>query len=62
MSILIHPPWHSALSREYTKPYWEQLNSFVDYEYTKNLCFPERENIFRAFDLVPFDQVKVVIL
>lgn len=62
MSVRIHPSWQAALSSEFEKPYWQELASFVKDEYSKNTCFPKGADIFRAFDLTPFDQVKVVIL
>lgn len=62
MSIRIHPSWQAVLVSEFEKPYWESLTSFVKSEYATNRCFPEGKNIFRAFDLTPFDDVKVVIL
>lgn len=62
MSVKIYPSWQAVLSHEFVKPYWQELISFVEEEYSKNICFPKRENIFRAFDLTPFDTVKVVIL
>jgi uracil-DNA glycosylase len=34
----------------------------VKNEYAHTPCFPEGKNIFRAFDMTPFDTVKVVIL
>ena len=62
MSIKIHPSWQAVLSNEFEKPYWNELVSFIEEEYSQNICFPKWENIFRAFDLTPFDTVKVVIL
>lgn len=62
MIVSIHPSWHEVLESEFIKPYWESLMEFVSEEYTHNQCFPERKNIFRAFDATPFDRVKVVIL
>ena len=62
MSLEIHPSWQTALAYEFEKPYWQELLSFVEMEYIQNTCFPKKENIFRAFDLTPFDSVKVVIL
>lgn len=47
---------------EFGQPYWESLTTFVRAEYAAGRCFPQGKNIFRAFDLTPFDQVKVVIL
>ncbi|EKD29608.1 MAG: Uracil-DNA glycosylase [uncultured bacterium (gcode 4)] len=62
MSVKIHPSWKLVLANEFEKPYWQELISFIEGEYSKNICFPKRENIFRAFDITPFDVVKVVIL
>lgn len=62
MTVRIHPSWQTALSSEFEKPYWQELTSFVKHEYSKNPCFPKGSDIFRAFDLTPFESVKVVIL
>lgn len=62
MTIRIHPSWHTALASEFDKPYWSTLTEFVKSEYSQKKCFPEGKNIFRAFDMTPFDAVKVVIL
>ena len=62
MSVKIHPSWQSVLAQEFEKSYWQELTSFVKKEYSETVCFPKWEDIFRAFDLTPFDSVKVVIL
>lgn len=62
MPLRIHPSWKTALAAEFASPYWEELTSFVRDEYSKALCFPAGANIFRAYDLTPFDRVRVVIL
>ena len=62
MTVKIHPSWHKALEAEFEKPYWEKLTSFVKNEYVTQRCFPEGKNIFRTYDLTPFEKVKVVIL
>lgn len=62
MPLRIHPSWATALASEFSAPYWENLTTFVKDEYSTRPCFPAGVNIFRAFDLTPFDQVRVVIL
>ena len=62
MPLRIHPSWLSALKSEFTSEYWQKLTAFVKSEYAIKACFPPAPAIFRAFDLTPFDQVKVVIL
>ena len=62
MSICIHPSWAKLLADEFERPYWPALTSFVKHDYATTQCFPEGKNIFRAFDLTPPENVKVVIL
>ncbi len=61
-SIRIEPSWKKALGEEFDKSYFEKLSSFAHEEYKKNKIFPPPKDVFRAFDLCPFDKVKVVIL
>lgn len=60
--IKIDSSWKNALEEEFTKPYWETLTTFVRSQYKTDTVFPPGKNIFRAFDLCPFDEVKVVIV
>ncbi len=62
MTVKIHPSWKEALKDEFEKPYWWELTEFVKSEYGTTTCFPAWKDIFRAFDMTPFDSVKVVIL
>lgn len=62
MTIKIEPSWKKALSEEFDKPYFKELADFVRTEYQEATVYPPPKFIFRAFDLTPFDQVKVVIL
>lgn len=43
---------------EYFEKLWEKVNS----EYQTENCFPPKREIFRALELTPFSEVKVVIL
>ena len=47
---------------EFEKKYFAELTEFVKKEYKEGTVYPAPKNIFRAFDLCPFDKVKVVIL
>ena len=60
--INIEPSWRNILADEFSAPYFEQLVKFVRQEYTENVCYPPGKQIFAAFDLCPFSQVKVVII
>lgn len=62
MTVKIHPSWYTALVPEFDKPYWNILTEFIKSEYSRQVCFPEWKNIFKAFDTTPLDKVKVVIL
>ncbi len=60
--VRIDPSWKKQLSGEFEKPYWRELTSFVKEAYANETVYPPPNAIFRAFDLCPFDAVKVVIL
>lgn len=62
MEVKIHPSWKNILREEFEKPYFKELVGFVKEEYSKNTIYPPGKSIFRAFDLCPFEDVKVVIL
>jgi uracil-DNA glycosylase len=62
MEVKIEPSWKEALKEEFDKPYFEELTKFVKEEYVSATVYPAPKNIFRAFELTPFDDVKVVIL
>lgn len=58
----IEASWKQHLGGEFTKPYFAQLTESVRNEYRNGLCFPPGKLVFNAFNLCPFDKVKVVIL
>lgn len=60
--VRLNQSWKSALNEEFQKPYWQELTSFVRDQYSKTKVYPPAPNVFRAFDLCPFDKVKVVII
>lgn len=62
MNVRIEPSWHERLREEFQKSYFADLAAFVRHEYADHRCFPPGSEIFKAFDLCPFDKVKVVIL
>lgn len=61
-AVRIHPSWKEQLASEFVQPYFHELSTFVRNEYETKAVFPNPKDVFRAFDLCPFDQVKVVIL
>lgn len=64
MEVKIEDSWKKELAGEFDKSYFQSLIQFVKQEYTahKNCVFPKGNEIFKAFDLCPFEEVKVVIL
>lgn len=62
MEVKIEQSWKERLSGEFEKKYFTDLTTFVKNEYKEGVVYPAPKNIFRAFDLCPFEKVKVVIL
>ena len=62
MEVRIEPSWHEVLKDEFEKPYFSLLTSFVRKEYQTQTIYPPAKLIFNAFDICPFDKVKVVII
>lgn len=62
MNVLIEESWKSHLSQEFDKPYFAQLTTAVRQEYAQGTCYPPGRLIFNAFNLCPFEKVKVVII
>ena len=63
MQVRIEQSWKNALAGEFGKPYFESLVRFLHQEKAQGKrIFPPGSQIFKAFDLTPLDQVKVVIL
>ena len=62
MNVRIDESWREVLQTEFDKPYFELLTDFVRHAYRTTQCFPPAGHIFRAFDLCPFDKVRVVII
>ncbi|MBO7432712.1 MAG: uracil-DNA glycosylase [Salinivirgaceae bacterium] len=62
MDVRIEQSWKQRLQTEFDKPYFEQLTQFVRTEYQTRTIYPPARLIFNAFNLCPFDKVKVVII
>lgn len=61
-NIKIDSTWKKALEPEFRKPYWEALTTNIRNQYRTHKVYPPAQNILRAFDLCPLNQVKVVIV
>ena len=62
MNIRMEASWKAHLAEEFEKPYFVQLTDAVRKEYSQTICYPPARLVFNAFDLCPFDKVKVVII
>ena len=62
MNVKIEESWKRQLQDEFEKPYFRQLTDAVRVEYQSGTCYPPGSLIFNAFNLCPFDKVKVVII
>ena len=62
MDVKIEPSWATQLGGEFEKPYFLQLIEQVKQEYAQFPCYPPGRLIFNAFNLCPFDKVRVVII
>ncbi|MDM7955165.1 uracil-DNA glycosylase [Blastomonas sp.] len=63
VSPQIHPGWRDALGQEFAAPYMAELKQFLlDRKAAGARIFPPGSQWFRALDLTPPDQVRVVIL
>ncbi len=54
--------WTEILAPIKNTEYFEHLRQKVKEEYASDKCFPPKKQIFRALELTPFDEVKVVII
>lgn len=59
---VIHESWKEVLRGQFEANYFVQLREFLVAEKKQYTIYPPGRQIFAAFDLTPFDAVKVVIL
>ena len=63
VNVRIEASWKDALAEEFGKPYFESLVRFLHSEKAAGqVIYPPGSQIFRAFDLTPVENLKVVIL
>ncbi|MGD1911451.1 MAG: uracil-DNA glycosylase [Rivularia sp. (in: cyanobacteria)] len=54
--------WQTVLAEELDKPYFEELQNFIEEERKSKIIYPPQEDVFSAFELTPYEQVNVLIL
>ncbi len=62
VDVKIEQSWKNRLNSEFQLPYFKELTDFVRMEYRQYRIYPPGPLIFNAFNLCPFDMVKVVII
>ncbi len=62
-NVKIEESWKIQLAEEFSKPYFQKLKQFIlEERQAKKILYPKGSHIFNAFNLTPFDNVKVVII
>jgi uracil-DNA glycosylase len=56
------PGWAAWLQQEFNDPYFAELKQFLVREREQYTVYPKGRDILRAFELTPFEAVRVVIL
>lgn len=54
--------WDEILKDEFEKPYYKKLRAFLKEEYSKNVIYPDKYDIFNALKMSSFEKTKVVII
>ena len=54
--------WNPILRQEFQKPYWIELQNYILDQRASHMVFPAHPDVFRAFHLTSFANLKVVIL
>lgn len=63
MNVRIEESWKQVLQSEFDKPYFAELVRFLHEEKAQGkTVYPPGKEIFKAFELTPLNNVKVVIL
>ena len=62
-NILLEDSWKKLLLSEFSEQYMLELKNFlVQQKQFKKIIYPKNSDLFNAFTLTPFEQVKVVIV
>lgn len=59
---MINTDWGYLLKNEFEKEYFLEIMSFLEEKYEKNIIYPPKDEIFRAFDCTTYEETNIVIL
>jgi uracil-DNA glycosylase len=54
--------WKAIITSEIDKPYFLELNNFLDSAYENSICYPPKNDVFNAFKHCQLSNLKVVII
>jgi uracil-DNA glycosylase len=60
--IINQKDWMDALGAEFEKPYFKELEKFIEEEYNQYTVFPKKEDIFSALNYTALKDVKVLLV
>ena len=58
----ISSSWQKVLATEFEQPYFQKLQDFLVAERQTQTIFPAAADVFSAFNLTPYENVRVLIL
>jgi hypothetical protein len=63
LDVIINSSWDRVLANEINKPYFKEILLFIQHERDKGKnIFPAPNDVFKAFQLTPFNDVRVLLL
>ena len=62
MRVQLPADWKAVLAEELKKPEFQKLQEFVDRERAEHKVFPPEDDVFNAFNLTPYERVKMLLL
>ena len=62
MKRILSQDWEKVLSNQFKLDYYKKLEKKVLYDYNSLKCYTDLNNIFKAFNLCKFNDLKVVII
>jgi uracil-DNA glycosylase len=60
--VSLESSWRTILAKMFDEPRFKKLASKLEKAYKTKKVYPNREDIFKALELTPFDEIKVVII
>jgi uracil-DNA glycosylase len=58
----LHPSWRAVLGDQLRQPYFRELDAFLEAERSQHTVYPPKPDVFNAFKLTAYDDVKLVVL